>query len=88
MKDNELTNIYRKYIKQVGAVQSGNMLNNTDIFITTNNEVEIEVDSVDYFNIIDKKYNITNKFLSDKRVKDILKEYTIKYIEDNFLENN
>lgn len=69
-------------IRRLGAVDTGNMMRNSFITLNYDKELEIDIDSVDYYIYVDPLYNITNIFLEDSEVISIIEDCIIFISEE------
>lgn len=80
--DNELTKLIRDDIKRKGLVDSGALLNSitvtSDIFA---NSIILNVEAEDYFQFVDKRYNIMDDVLSSSKWQNALDAAMLELIE-------
>lgn len=70
MINQKLTQLLKRLIVDVGLVDSGNMLNNTQVDLIVTNRVIIDILTTDYFVFQDQKHGITNAFINSKELAD------------------
>lgn len=79
----QLTDRIKEIITNMGLIKTGNLLRNTFVKLDFNRELTIEIDSVNYYEFVDDKNKITETFLNDQKVIEIIEDLTIYIIEDN-----
>lgn len=78
-----LTKELQNTIRDLGLVDSGKMLNVTKVIIEYDKDLDINIDSTDYFNFVDEKYKITDIWLSKSITENIIKDMMIDIMEDS-----
>lgn len=78
-----LTKELQNTIRDLGLVDSGKMLNVTKVIIEYDKDLDINIDSTEYFNFVDEKYKITDIWLSKSITENIIKDMMIDIMEDS-----
>lgn len=80
--DSTLKNLIRDDIKRKGLVDSGALLNSIKVtFDIFTNSIILNVEAEDYFQYLDKRYNIMDDVLSSSQWQNALDEAMLELIE-------
>jgi len=75
-------NEYKKRIQSLGLVKTGTMLRSIKAVIKTQEELDISIESTDYFKKFDLEYNITDYVLKQpsviKAIDDVISDMIFK----------
>lgn len=78
-----ITKELKARIKSLGLVDSGKLLDSTIVHIKfTNDGLDIEVESTDYYKYLDSDYDITDYVLKQKNVSKLMDEVLELMIDD------
>lgn len=74
---------YKERIKQLGLIETGTLYNSIAVQVTyIDLNLSIELTSVDYFDILDEKYDISNYVMSQQLIVDKIGEIIGNQIVD------
>jgi len=84
---NRLTKLYKDELVRLKLVDSGKLLNSIRWFaVQTQTGYKLSMESLDYFEYLDKKYNISKNIESSIEYEKILNEIGDLYIKEIFIE--
>lgn len=79
----EIEDRIKMRIKNLGLVSSGSLINSIKVKINLSNDgksFSVDIDAVDYFEFLDKKYNIIDYVLEIKEVNDIILDIIATFV--------
>ena len=83
-----ITKELKARIKSLGLVDSGKLLDSIKVHIKLSDDgLDIDLESTDYYKYLDSDYNITNYVLEQNNVSKLMSEVFGLMIEDMFMED-
>jgi hypothetical protein len=84
--DSQLTLLYKKQIETKQLIDTGNLLNSINVYLTMDEfgKGEIVVSCLYYLQYLDEKYNLTVDFLDDEETQNIIADVIGEYINWTF----
>lgn len=88
--NSQLTELYKKQIKDKDLVSSGKLLNSISCALTlqTDGAGKIVVKALEYLKYLDEKNKISEDFLNDIQTIDIIEDVVVRYIDMYLMEEN